>query len=742
MALRGGTTERPLLDEQAITLANPWWEVSVGVGLNPGPARVVDRRNGLLVADAPYCYALEVQAGALRFACRGLVEVADHRHQGDDGTQSVILEGRLDFGKDGPTDIHLRHRITLAADAPWLEEQITLRHRFGRHTHKLENLRFGLRKLLFDRARYAWRDGADRFRLVPVPHRRRFGHRVDRRATDYSAPDLFPLSWDPRNNLPGHGSEGWLWGDGERGVLVAKYNRDSIEFGLFDGELLVPPGGYTGLSVMDAVSSHEHTPVHLCARFAGAGLYRGDPEVAQSLGPEEDISFGISRLVAFQGDWQHGYAAYRAHLRALGHLVPPGFDPPLHWNELYNLGWRLGDNAALQTGARLEAEAAIAADIGAEALYLDPTWDTGEGSSVWDTARLGPQDEFVRLLRERHALGLSLHLMMHTTVLDEDPAIYLRDPEGKTVPFHLPDTLYPNARVCCASDAWKEMKKSRVLALATAGATFFMFDFVSYNPGSERDGVRQIACHDPGHGHAVPLTRQAHAEGVLEVIQAVKEAYPRVLIEAHDRVNGGMQDYHPLYFQHGPPNSFDSNWGFEYMWDPYYDLLSGKALSLYEYNLACDIPLYLHIHEGRDSTSMLAFWWYASTCRHLGIGGVSDPSTPLYAALKAAVGRYRHLKRFFTVGEFVGIDLHTHLHLLADRNAAVLLLFNLSSAPETRTVRLDLPLLGLGTIDRVSGARVERDTGTSVVLQLEIPPLSPALVGLNIEDEGTASQAR
>ena len=56
------------------------------------------------------------------------------------------------------------------------------------------------------------------------------------------------------------------------------------------------------------------------------------------------------------------------------------------------------------------------------------------------------------------------------------------------------------------------------------------------------------------------------------------------------------------------------------------DLLSGKALSLYEYNLAYDIPLYLHIHCGQDNQQMLAFWWYASTCRHLGIGGVKDPA--------------------------------------------------------------------------------------------------------------------
>src|SRR5690242_3567024 len=104
---------------QALTLANPWWEVTVGLGSEPGPSRVVDRSNGLLVADAPYCYALDVLTGPLRLACRGLVEVTHRQIAHDGGAQSVVLEGRLDFGKGGPTDLHLCQRITLPGDAPW-----------------------------------------------------------------------------------------------------------------------------------------------------------------------------------------------------------------------------------------------------------------------------------------------------------------------------------------------------------------------------------------------------------------------------------------------------------------------------------------------------------------------------------------------------------------------------------------------------------------------------------------------
>ena len=65
------------------------------------------------------------------------------------------------------------------------------------------------------------------------------------------------------------------------------------------------------------------------------------------------------------------------------------------------------------------------------------------------------------------------------------------------------------------------------------------------------------------------------------------------------------------------------------MWDPLNDIVvtgskyitNMRAKSLYYYNLAYNIPLYLHINLKTDNANALAFWWYASTCRHLGIGG-------------------------------------------------------------------------------------------------------------------------
>jgi hypothetical protein len=130
---------------------------------------------------------------------------------------------------------------------------------------------------------------------------------------------------------------------------------------------------------------------------------------------------------------------------------------------------------------------------------------------------------------------------------------------------------------------------------------------------------------------------------------------------------------------------------------------------------------------------MLAFWWYASTCRHLGIGGVSDPTLPLYQALKQSVSTYQSMKPFFKQGDFQGLDVLSHLHVLQDRNQAVALLFNLGSTPEERTIVLDLARhAGLDSVDSVDGASLEIGSDGIAHLTTMIEPLSPKLVKINL----------
>lgn len=735
--------------DKTVEIRNHRWLLRVDIAGRLNPGYLCDLERNQALANELYCYQFSISprgewgfvggrdathqqaSGVLR--AQGVLFSEWSASYLPEGGKEVRFRGRLDFGLLGPTDLFLEHTFRLPDDQPWFEEQIRLQHRFGRDQHAINDIRFGFRKTLYDRDSQAWIDGADRTRLVPVPHRRRWGQEVDYLADSYTMNDLVPGNWSGQQ-LPGRGAEAWVWTDGDAGYLIAKYDQTHIEFSLADGEFVLAPSK-RGENYYQTFTPRIAGGANLCLRFGGVGRFQGMPESSVALGANADVEFGVTRIYPMQGEWQQGYGVYKAFLREKGHTFPPDFDPPVHWNELYNLGWRGGDNATLQELPELYGEAAIARDIGAEAFYFDPVWDVVEGTTLWDEERLGPLETFVRTMQQEYGLKTSLHLMMHMKTQAEDPRVYRRRKDGTIDPW---TGLYQGGFICAGSPVWQGMKSQRLLKLAEAGVTFFMFDFLNYVPGLTRTHshrLRDSECWAEDHGHEVPLQMQSHAEGILAVIQAVKAKYPQVLIEAHDRVNGGLNDFHPLYYQHGLPNSFDENWGFEYMWDPYMDLLSGKALSLYEYNLAYDIPLYLHIHCGQDNPQMLAFWWYASTCRHLGIGGVKDADSTPYQALKGAMREYIRLKAFFTRGIFVGVDTFIHAHCLPDQQAAVFVLFNLGSEAVTREV--NVPIMDIG-MDEIGVESVRNATGAEVVISdgrlrftCEVAPLSPVVVEIN-----------
>jgi hypothetical protein len=115
---------------------------------------------------------------------------------------------------------------------------------------------------------------------------------------------------------------------------------------------------------------------------------------------------------------------------------------------------------------------------------------------------------------------------------------------------------------------------------------------------------------------------------------------------------------------------------------------------LYYYNLAYSLPLYIHIDLRTDNQNALVFWWNASTCRHLGIGGThADPA--VRQAQKESMATYRRLKPYFASGIFYGIDEQTHVHSDRDGQSAVINCFNLEDQPVQREIRFQPALLGL-----------------------------------------------
>ncbi|MCL5096515.1 MAG: hypothetical protein M1608_03070, partial [Candidatus Omnitrophica bacterium] len=252
--------------------------------------------------------------------------------------------------------------------------------------------------------------------------------------------------------------------------------------------------------------------------------------------------------------------------------------------------------------------------------------------------------------------------------------------------------------LCSAAPAYVDTKARRLIELGRKGAAFVMFD------GSAFTGE----CWDKSHGHSLPLTRQEHCDAYRRLSRLLHADCPSVLIELHDPIVAGVNTrYTPTYFLHGEPGDFDELWGYEYMWDPMDDLKSNRARSLYYVNLAYHIPIYLHINLKSDNANALLFWWYASTCRHLGIGG-KNPDPKIWEAHKAAMRRYLECERFYKKGEFYGINEEIHLHVLPQDNAFVVNLFNLSD--QTRTISGSIPLDQIG-LDWPSGYRVSNAAG-------------------------------
>jgi hypothetical protein len=201
-------------------------------------------------------------------------------------------------------------------------------------------------------------------------------------------------------------------------------------------------------------------------------------------------------------------------------------------------------------------------------------------------------------------------------------------------------------------------------------------------------------CWNPDHGHPVPYTKEDHVRANVELARRIHQEYPDVLIEMHDMLAGGnRQRYTPVYYKYGLPGSYDENWGFELMWEPLEDIRSGRARSLYYYNLGCNVPVYLHIDLRDDNEYCLVLWWYASTCRHLGIGG-THARTDVAEAQKQAMKQYRRLERFYKAGAFYGMHEEAHVHALPDENAFVVNLFNLSDAD--RVIDGSIPVARMG----------------------------------------------
>jgi hypothetical protein len=636
--------------------------------------------SGTVLADGPYSYTF----GPLALSLAG--------HDGSSATIKGTTTGGLE----------LTHIFRVPAHDPWIEEEITIQNTTKQQVSETFRCGFVLPiqpETLKDHT----------FTAVPF----RTEPRGDAQSyQDFKRDEILYLKRqsslrddsNPPRWFENYFSEAWVATDNKTGFVFSKYNPIEREFLILDR--IPAPGGLTGL------------------RWGGAGVDVSDCEGLALIPAGATRSFGISRLTAFEGDMTQGFYTFRAERDSRGHGLPAHYDPPVHWNELYdNKLWAIGPvndpaaRAKYYTVDALRLEAAKAQAIGCEALYLDPGWDLCGATKTWDTARLGPLPDFVAMLKHDYGLKLSLH-----TPLD-----------AWSLPTSYPQECYRMTRdgqremaPCGASKQYIDETARRLNILAEGGVCFIMFDGTA---------VLSAPCWDPAHGHPLPMDYRAHVNGINLLARRVHEKHPDIAIEMHDQVDDGSAfRYVPIYFGHGKDATgasqamgFDEVWGFEFMWLPMVDLCSGHSMVLYYYNLAYSLPLYLHIDLREDNAQAVVFWWTASTVRHLGIGGTSTDSR-INDAHFAAMKTYRRLKPFYAAGTFYGISQMVHVHRHPTENAAVINCFcvNTDVTPE---ITFEPARFGLKPDKdyKFTGAEFVKN-GTSYTGKVAVAPIGHTLV--------------
>jgi hypothetical protein len=664
------------------------------IKLDAKAGKLYSPKTNMIYADGPYHYSISgTVEGGINFSD----SILTHKRIKTLGNETII-SGDFSGSKIGISQVfrQVEDRI---------EETITLKNT-NNQTVNLDDIRFGFTADINKRPDW---------RLCAIP----FRIQLNGSKHDYSTEDLKKGQYSNavylndevrRPPLTEKGrlrSEAWIWWNGLKGLTVIKYNNDAVEL---------------------SVAFPEVRQNKATLQFGGAGycLY-GEPSTARHLAPGKEITFGTTIYKPFEGTIATGYSMYRDYLDANGHKFPMDYNPPVNWNELYDVGWYHSDAEQLKkhyTRNALLEEAKKAKVIGCELLYLDPGWEVVEGTTLWDSTRLGSVSSLIRTLKDEYGLDLAYRTILRC-YKDLWPHKFLvKHADYEPVPGREANFW----QLCLSDPEFAKIKLDRILRISKQGVRFMMFD--------EMDWVG--TCIDTEHHHPIPLTPLDHIIAVHKLCKEVRQQCPGLTIEAHDPIwPWHTSIYAPTYFQQGfgDKGYYDENWGFEYMWDCINDLKSGKALALYYYNLGCNIPLYLHITMAADNDNCIFFWWAASTVRHLGIGGKyglnKQPAgynpEKRFEAYQKQMKIYKQLKSYFVRGEFHGLAENIHLHTIPNTKGGVITAFNLTNEPQQLAFSVPSDLLGANTQMEVKGAETKW-TDKGVELKLTLPAMSPAVI--------------
>jgi len=670
---------------------------------------LTDLYSGIVFADSMYRYYAVADDGAsiLRFDGLSLINIVKVTSESQ---TDIVITGMLGHGT---SSLGLKHTLSAFPDQEYLEETISISNQSNAQL-LLRDYRFALAKrLAFDPESKHWDDKIGRFRMIAVP----FRIQPDGKKHDYPMEEVYygrfltsvsdnPIDCQPRIADQGLGrSEAWGWSDGESGLLISKYNPDMIEYSILDTQ---------------SVNGARYL------NFGGAApsLY-SEPGKARKLLPGQEMTFGVSRYTFYEGLWRRASYIYRDYMNVLGHGHPDNYNPPVTWCPAVDINRESALPESFHqsyTPDLLRKHADMAQNIGCDMLLLSTGWDTCEGESVWDDTRLGPIEDFVRERQQDFGLRVGIRTVGRA-YCNSFPNSYRRNAD-MSIGYFQPNEARPFYETCTQYPAFIEEKLRRLSILAEAGIEYIILDEFDWR------GL----CFADNHGHNIPTTVDEHVRSVAGLIKRLHRKHPNVLINTHDFVWPQGVRYLPIYYQHKLPDSFEEIWAFDFARNPLQSLLSGKAISLFYYSMAYEIPLYLYIDMQNDNDNCLAFWWYASTVRHFGISGSKEVDDTRFAAYKKAMSEYLELKDIYTRGNFYGYDETIHVHVLEEEARGVLNAFNLQKEPVSRTVEISLPEIGLPGYALepefdYNSARC-RVKGAKLIVEMDIPPLSPIIIPL------------
>jgi len=664
--------------EEIAKIANQYFEVSVSIDAGKVNVRINDLKQNVIWADGTYRYELgEIISGQL--AKSSGLELPKIESQ----TDRIRIRGVIG-------SFEIEHDLILTAGIPFLAEEMKIINTTGER-RSLKHFHAAFTR------RVTGTDGeilkefvSDHFQGVPFLHRSCYQKTMDgipdKNDMDFQMEQIIEgrgfvfqaseISWEPPRRLPSRSfiSEGWGWRHGDAILGIFSFNQDNMIFSSLsysmDGFLHF--GGFTkeGLNLSTMERFEPFTTVYL----------------------------GLNRLYSIAGDYNQIAYQYRDMLDEMGCRFPEDFNPPVHWNQLYSDqmagAW---DDRSRYSRNKILDEAVKAKEHSCQALYLDPGWDTDFGSFLWGTDRLGDCRDYIRMVEKDYGLKTSLHTpmppwasnlpyLMGPSSVESWPASSRRmlrdtldDYKGVLVP------VKKGPQICMGSRQFQSAAEQRLLKLCEAGVSYLMFDGTWWNG----------PCEDKSHGHPVPYLIEDHIDACVNMARRIHRKYPDVLIEMHDMVNGGHWTRSiPVYYKYGLPGSYDENWGFELMWAPFRHLKDKTALAMYYYNLGCNVPLYLHVNTGMDNENSLILWWFASTTRHLGIGGDS-PDPGIIENHHRDMKRYIELEDFYKRGDFYGINEEIHVHTRAKRQECVINIFNLSDSTGVTGGSVALEEIGL-----------------------------------------------